>query len=170
MEWKQLTIDALEQISVILERALEGLTHDDLNQQPKPDCNSIGWLTWHLTRAQDRSVAGMMDAEQLWIKDNWHTKFNRPADPEDWGFGHSPEDLAAFKSPDSQTLMAYNRAVLERAKHYISDLSEDDLNRAIDHTRSPTVKAQIGSLIGNLQHAGQVAYLRGFFKGLGWAR
>ncbi|MFC1962729.1 DinB family protein [Chloroflexota bacterium] len=170
MEWKQLTIDALEQISGILEKALEGLTHDDLNQQPKPDCNSIGWLTWHLTRAQDRSLAELMGAEQLWIKDNWYTKFNRPPDPEDWGFGHSPEDLAAFKSPDSQTLLAYHRVVLKRSKHYISDLSEDDLDRAIDHPRFPTVAAQVVGLIANLQHAGQVAYVRGFLKGLGWAK
>jgi hypothetical protein len=85
MEWRQLPIDVLERISEILEKALEGLTQDDLNQQPKPYCNSIGWLAWHLTRSQDRSVAGLMGAEQLWVKDDWHTRFSRPADPEDWG-------------------------------------------------------------------------------------
>jgi hypothetical protein len=170
MEWKQLTIDALEQMSEILEKALQGLTRDELNQQPKPDCNSIGWLTWHLTRAQDRMVAGLMGTEQLWIKDSWHAKFNRPPDPQDWGFGHTLKDLTGFKSPDSQTLLAYHRAVMNRSKHYISDLSEDDLDRAIDHPRFPTVAAQIVGLIGNLQHAGQVAYVRGFLKGLGWAR
>lgn len=170
MEWKRVAIDALGQISEILEKALQGLTQDDLNQQPKPDCNSIGWLTWHLTRAQDRMVSGLMGVEQLWIKGNWYTKFNRPLDSEDWGFGHTSKDLASFKSPDSQTLLAYNRAVLERCKLYISGLSEEDLDRAVDHPRFPTVAAQIVGLIGNLQHAGQVAYVRGFLKGLGWAR
>ena len=170
MEWKQVAIDALQEISGILEKTLQGLTRDELNQQPKPDCNSIGWLTWHLTRAQDRMIAGLMGAEQLWIKEDWHTKFDRPPDPGDWGFGHKPADLAAFKSPDSETLLAYNRAVLNRAKEYIGGLSEDDLDRAVDHPRFPTVEAQIVGLIGNLQHAGQVAYVRGFLKGLGWTR
>lgn len=170
MEWKRVAVDTLGQISETLEKALQGLTTDDLNRQPKPECNSIGWLTWHLTRSQDRMVSGLMGEEQLWTKDSWCTKFNRFPNPDDWGFGHTSNDLAAFKSPDSQTLLAYNRAVLERCKLYINDLSEDDLDRAVDHPRFPTVEAQIVVLIGNLQHAGQVAYVRGFLKGLGWAR
>ena len=170
MEWKQVAIDSLEQISEILEKALHGLTLDELNQQPKPDCNSIGWLAWHLTRAQDRMVSGLMGEEQLWTKNGWCKKFNRAANPDDWGFGHTCADLEAFKSPDAQTLLAYNRAVLARCKLYIEGLSEDDLGRAVNHPRFPTVEAQIVGLVANLQHAGQIAYVRGFLKGLGWAR
>jgi len=54
MEWQQLITDIYKRILQELEHALDGLTVDDLNQQPHPNCNSIGWLTWHLTRAQDR--------------------------------------------------------------------------------------------------------------------
>ena len=115
MEWRQLVIDSYERISQVLERALEGLTVDDLNQQPNPDSNSMGWLTWHLTRCQDRAIAGLTGKEQLWLEDEWYARFNRPRDPQDWGFGHSSEDLAAFRSPDVQTLLAYHHAVLERS-------------------------------------------------------
>src|SRR3972149_2031685 len=111
MEWKQVAIDSLEQISEMLEKALHGLTTDELNQQPKPDCNSIGWLAWHLTRAQDRKVSGLIGEEQLWTKDGWYTKFNRRRNADDWGFGHTATDLASFRSPDAQTLLGYNRAV-----------------------------------------------------------
>ena len=169
MEWQQLIIDTYERISQVLEKALGGLTVDDLNQQPHPDCNSMGWLSWHLTRGQDRAIADLMGEEQLWVKDKWHARFNRPPDPSDTGFGHSLEDLATFKSPDVQTLLAYHHAVLERTKRYISNLSETDLDRELDHPRFPTVGVRLVAVISdNFQHAGQVAYVHGLLKGKGW--
>jgi len=169
MEWQQLIIDTYERISQVLEKALDGLTVDDLNQQHHPDCNSMGWLSWHLTRGQDRAIADLMGEEQLWVKDKWHARFNRPPDPSDTGFGHSLEDLAAFKSPDVQTLLAYHHAVLERTKRYISNLSETDLDRELDHPRFPTVGVRLVAVISdNFQHAGQVAYVHGLLKGKGW--
>ncbi|UCG66019.1 MAG: DinB family protein [Deltaproteobacteria bacterium] len=169
MEWRQLIIGNYERISQVMEQALEGLTLNELNQQPSPDSNSMGWLAWHLTRLQDRAIAGLMGEEQLWVKDGWHSRFNRPHDPQDVGIGHSSEDLAAFKSPDVQTLLAYHHAVLERSKHYISRLSESDLDRKLDHPRFPTVGARLAGIISdNFQHAGQIAYVRGLLKGKGW--
>ena len=80
MQWQQVFADIFDRISQALERALDGLSQDELNHLPKPDCNSMGWLAWHLTRGQDRAIADIMGEEQLWIKDRWHAKFNRPAD------------------------------------------------------------------------------------------
>lgn len=169
MEWQQLIVDIFQRISQALGRALEGLTLDDLNQQLRPDCNSIGWLTWHLTRAQDRAISDLMEEEQLWVKGEWHAKFNRPPDAKDTGYGHSPEDLAGFKSPDVPTLMEYHHAVLERTTRYISNLSETDLNRELDHPRFPTVGIRLVAVISdNLQHTGQIAYLHGLLKGKDW--
>lgn len=169
MEWQQLIIEIYERITQVLEKALDGLTLDDLNQQPHPDCNSMGWLTWHLTRSQDRAIADLTGEEQLWVKDKWHTKFNRPPDPADSGFGHTSKDLAAFKPPDVRTLLEYHHAVMERAKRCISNLSATDLGRELNNPRAPTVGVRLAGVINdNLQHAGQVAYLRGLFKGKGW--
>ena len=81
MKWYDLLTDGYIRISQVLERALNGLSVDDLKWQPHPDANSIGWLSWHLTRVQDDHVASLMGEEQLWIKDGWHAKFKRPADP-----------------------------------------------------------------------------------------
>ena len=169
MEWRQLIIDSYERISQELERALEGLALDDLNQQPSPDSNSMGWLVWHLTRGQDRAIAAITGEDQLWVKDGWHGKFNRPPDPQDSGFKHSPADLATFKSPDVPALLAYHYAVLERTKHCISNLTETDLDRDLDHPKYPTVGARlVGNISDNLQHVGQIAYVHGLLKGRGW--
>jgi len=65
MAWQQLIMDIFTRISEELERVLDGLTVDDLNQQPRPDCNSIGWLAWHLTRSQDRNMSEIAGEEQV---------------------------------------------------------------------------------------------------------
>ena len=172
MDWQQLITDGYGRVLRTLEKALDGLTQDDLNQQPRPDCNSMGWITWHLTRVQDDHLADLIGEEELWVKDGWHARFNRAPDPPDTGTGHSSEDVAAFKSPDVETLLEYHRAVLERSKRYITKLSIADLDRELNepwYQPLPTVGVRLISVMSdNLQHAGQVAYVRGLLKGKGW--
>ena len=172
MEWQELIVDGCGRVLQVLEEALDGLTLDDLNKQPHPDCNSMGWLAWHLTRVHDHHIAGLLGEEQLWVSNGWHARFNRAPDLDDVGFRHSSEDVAAFKSPNVETLLGYHRAVLERSKRYIATLSTTDLDRELDEPwfqPLPTVGVRlVGIISDNLQHAGQVAYLRGLLKGKGW--
>jgi hypothetical protein len=63
MEWQQLIMDVYDQGLRVLEKALDGLTQDDLNRQLHPDCNSIGWLIWHLTRMGDGRFATLLGEE-----------------------------------------------------------------------------------------------------------
>ncbi len=43
MEWQKLICEIYERISQVTEKALDGLGMDDLNEQPNPDCNSMGY-------------------------------------------------------------------------------------------------------------------------------
>ena len=173
MEWQLLITDFFVRIAEELERVLNGLTMDELNQMPNSDGNSIGWLAWHLTRSHDRNISELAGEKQLWIKDNWHARFNRAPDPTETGVGHSSEDIAAFRSPDGKTLLEYHRAVLEIAKRYISGtLSETDLKREVE---SPTLRnvatvrvRLVGIISEGLQHVGQAAYVRGLLQGKDW--
>lgn len=172
MEWHDMMIDGYGRIMEILERALDGLSEEDLNWQPRPDCNSMGWLAWHLTRVQDDHISDLMGEEQLWIKDGWHARFKRPAEKKDIGFGHTPEDVAAFKSPGVKTQLDYHRAVMERSQRYFPTLSKTDLDRELNEPwfqPLPTVGVRLISVLGDsLEHAGQVAYVRGLKQGKGW--
>ncbi|MDY6845403.1 MAG: DinB family protein [Thermodesulfobacteriota bacterium] len=174
MEWYDLLEDSYARVPEVLERVLEGLTEDDLNWQPRSDCNSIGWLVWHLTRQQDAQIASLMGGTQAWIEDGWHKKFNRPPDPHDMGFGHTPEDVAAFKSPDIQTFLDYNRAVMEYSKRYFCSLTQSDLDRTLDEPwfqPPPTVGVRLVSIMNDaVLHAGQAAYIRGLRHGKGWQK
>lgn len=113
-----------------------------------------------------------MSETQVWIKDKWYLKFNRNADSDDTGYGHTPEEVAAFKSPDSRIQLDYYRATLEQTKRYISKLSLTDLDRQLNEPwfqPPPTVGVRIISILADcLQHSGEIAYLRGLLKGKGW--
>jgi hypothetical protein len=173
MKWQQFVMEQFLRIEDELEQALKGLTVEDLNRQPAPDCNSIGWLAWHLTRSHDRNMSELMSEEQLWIADKWYLKFDRAPDPGETGVGHTTEQAKAFKSPDSQVIMDYHRAVLKRIEHYINTrLTEEELDRV---TWSPTLKDTktasrriVGVIQQGFLHVGQAGYVRGMLQGKGW--
>ena len=172
MEWHDMLSNGYGSVLRTLEYTLDGLNEDDLNWQPKPDCNSIGWLAWHLTRWHDVMVSNLMKAEQLWIKEGWHQKFGRAADEGDSGMGAKAEDLARYKSPDAETLLGYQKAVLERSRRYFPTLTPQDLDKIFEGTPfkpPPTWGMMLmGTLSDSLQHAGQAAYVRGLREGMGW--
>ena len=160
MDWKDLLIDGYGAAFRAVERALDGLTQEDLNWQPRPDCNSVGWTTWHITRGLDEIISSITMEEQLWTKDGWHAKFNRSPNPNDNGYGHSPEEVSAFKCPDVRTLTNYHQAVMEKTRRCLTTLSNSDLSREINDRWSklfPTVGTRLVILLDEiLQHAGQV--------------
>ena len=69
-------------------------------------------------------------------------------------------------------LLEYHRYVLKRTKRFIATLSTADLDRELNepwYQPLPTVGVRLVSVMSDaLQHAGQVAYLRGLMKGKGW--
>jgi hypothetical protein len=172
MELNDMLSNGFAGILRVLEYTLEGLTPEDINWQPKPDCNSVGWLAWHPTRWQDQQISAFMGEEQLWIKDKWYQKFGRAADPKDSGGRMTPADLAKFKVPDAKTMLDYHRAVLARSQKYIAGLKKEELDKIVEGTpfpKPPTRGALLLMVMSDgLQHAGQAAYVRGMRQGMGW--
>lgn len=169
MDWKEILINAFGYIPGALEGTLSGLTDDDLNWQPRLDCSSIGWLAWHLTRVEDSQIAFLMGKEQLWTAEGWHARFNRLSDSRDTGFGHTPEQVAEFKSPDIQILLDYSKAVFERVKGYFLSMSESDLDREFEAGKK--VGWRLTSVLEDcFQHTGQMGYVRGLRQGKGWQK
>ncbi len=171
MEWRDLIVDGYDRLPDMLKELLAGLPVTDLDQQPYPDGNSLGWTVWHLTRVQDSQIAELMDEQQLWVTDWWHKKFKRAADPEDSGYGHTPEQVRAFRSPSGRMQLDYLRAVVERTKTYLASLTSAGLERQLDEPwqqRPPTVGVRIVSVLADChQHAGEAAYIRGLLEAEG---
>lgn len=171
MEWRELIVDGYDRLPNLMKEVLAGLRTADLDWQPHRDCNSLGWTAWHLTRVQDSQIADLMGEEQLWITDGWHEKFKRPADPDDTGYGHTPEQVKAFTSPSVRIQLDYLRPVVERTKRYVASLNPSHLDRELDepwYKPLPTVGVRIVSVLADChQHAGEASYIRGLLKAKG---
>lgn len=172
MNTHDILIDAYGRVVEALAEVLDGLERADLDRQPTPDTNSMGWMAWHVGRVQDEGVAALMGVEQVYIKDGWHARFGRPADPDDIGTGHTSAQVAAFRSPEIEVFLDYLKAVHARSVGYVRTLSASDLARELNEPQwnpPPTVGVRLVSLMADgLMHCGQIAYVRGLLKGKGW--
>ena len=170
MDSRSLLTDAYERINQGVHRVTDGLDAEALAFRPDAEANSIGWLVWHLLRVQDHHVSDIAGVEQAWIDDGWADRFGMDADPEDHGYGHTSEEVAAVRISDPQLLRDYADVVHARTLRYIDSLDSDELERIVDTRWDPPVTAAVRlvSVIGDdLQHIGQAAYIRGLYERTG---
>ena len=84
-----------------------------------------------------------------------------------------PADVHLFDPKDFATLVGYFDAVAEKSLAIIEGLTEADMDRVVESTipgrpPQPTTQRLAVILNDNIQHVGQVAYLRGLIRGHGW--
>jgi hypothetical protein len=171
MECKDLIVDGLSRVDEVLRTTVKGLSEEQLAFRPAENTNSIAWLAWHLTRVQDGHMAEVIEQPQLWIRDGWHERFGRPADPADSGYGASPEQVASIRPPGPEVLEQYHAAVYRRSVEILSGISCADMDRIVDTNWDPpvTLGVRLISVVDDCaQHAGQMAYVRGLIEGRRW--
>ena len=172
MKWQVLMVDSYRNMFNEVEKVLDGLTMEDLHKRPAPGANPIGWLCWHTIRSCDRLLGDVVLGEQLWISEGWHKKFNRPADFNDTGSGHSNTQVDALKIPDITMLLDYHHAVMGPLLRYIKGLTEPELDRETPDSQRPgttrPVHSRLAGVLNNLQHVGAAGYARGIIKVHGW--
>jgi hypothetical protein len=80
--------------------------------------------------------------------------------------------VAAFRADSVQLLLDYHDSVSARSKAFVGSLAPADFDRQLNEPQYqpiPTVGVRVVSILSdNLQHAGQTAYLRGLWQGIGW--
>jgi hypothetical protein len=162
-----LLVDAFGRIRGAVHRVVDGLTPEQLAFRVDLEANSIAWLVWHLTRIQDDHLAGVAEAEQAWTAQGWIKRYGLPFDPQDTGYGHRADDVAAVQVDSGALLVGYYDAVHEQTIRYVERLSDADLGRIVDRSWDPpvTLGVRLVSVIADdLQHAGQAAFVRGILQ------
>lgn len=159
--------DLFGRVADALPALLEGLDADAVRWQPDPDANPIGWLAWHIGRCEDAQMADLAGQEQVWTTGGWMRRFGLPYAAAAVGYGHSAEEVRAFRVRDVTLLTGYYADVHARTVEIVDGLTEDDLVRVLDRRWRPpvTVGVRLVSIVNDVtQHLGQVAYVRGLWE------
>jgi hypothetical protein len=159
-------IDAFGRVRTSLHDLLGGLDKRILTERPAEGANPIGWITWHLTRVQDDHISVLADQKQVWFTQGWSERFNLPFDVVATGYGHMPAETASV-AVSGELLLDYHDAVSSSTREYLRAIGPHDLDRVIDDTWEPpiTLGARLVSVLeDNMQHVGQVSYVRGLLE------
>lgn len=169
METGDFILDTFKQVENAVTAALNGLSHKELTWRPKDEANSIGFLLWHQTRAEDVLVHDWIQQKpQVWTTEKWYERLKLPENPHDDGWGYTAEQVAAFPVPELKDLLEYGEATRKQTIEYLESATSDKLDQAI---QTPIGELTIGQTLAMLlceiiQHTGQIAYLRGLQRGL----
>jgi len=164
MNINELLIETFDRLPDLVRSTVTDLTADQLRWAPAPGANSVGWLVWHLTRVQDHHVSELIGKDQVWVSGPWPARFGLAPNPDNTGYGHGPEQVAAVRPEGPQALIDYYTAVSERTRDLIAGLAPEDLDTIVDRRWDPpvTMGVRLVSIANDdVQHVGQAAYVRG---------
>lgn len=164
MDLNEVLADLFGRVDEHVHAAVDGLDAEALRTRPAAGANTIGWLIWHLTRVQDHHVSELIDQDQVWMIGDWPQRFGVSADPDNTGYGHSPDDVLTIRPDSAEVLIDYFDAVTARTKALISSVTEAELDRVVDKQWNPpvTLGVRLISVVDDeIQHAGQASYARG---------
>ena len=171
MEANELVTMILKGNRSMVRKALDGLSDEEIAKRPNAECNSMAWLLWHLSRAEDGLVSSLDGSDELW-NDDWAEKCGLSAETKGMGFGHKVDDLDSFSVGSVDALKEYFGQTEKKVADYLASLSPEDLDRqvpAIVGEGTAPLAAKIQVIVNEaLVHGGQIAYLRGLHKGMGW--
>ncbi len=167
MDAKEVILRSREQSLRYLNGALDGLTQKEAAWSPGPECNSIAFTLWHLTRVLDFFVIRVLQHDtELYEAEGWQKKLGTPE--KTTGFEYNVEQLKAWPVPKLEELRKYANAVQERVQAFVSSVTAKKLDEVPRPERSPdSVGATLTRITTEMAlHVGQIAYLRGVQRGL----
>jgi hypothetical protein len=90
---------------------LRDVTEEQIRQRPSPGFNSLAWLLWHMTRAEDIGInVILMEQPQVLDEGDWANRLNLSR--RDLGSGMTSEEVDEFvRRANVAELLAYRAAV-----------------------------------------------------------
>ena len=149
------------QVNLRLLATCDGLTQEQVLWRPTPYSNNIGFILWHMARAEDYLMTSLQQGQpSLWASQEWYQKFDQPVDAPDPG---DKMGLQSLPIPELDVLIGYTKAVHQRTQAYLSGLAADELDSVPDQDRPQrTVASALRHLITHKNnHHGQIDYIRG---------
>ena len=161
MDTVRFVMQCLSQVQLRMLATCEGLTQEQVLWRPAPHANNIGFILWHVARAEDGMASGLKgDATPLWNSEGWYKKFGQPEKSPDPG---DRMGLRTLPIPDLDILIGYLKSAHEQALDYCSTVILGDLSRAPDSTQPERTVADVlrHMITHKNNHHGQIDFIRG---------
>ncbi len=165
MDAKEIVAASLKQSRAYLDRALDGLTQEDIAWRPSEECNCIAFIAWHTARVEDFFVRRVIQRHgELYEAQGWREKLGTPADS---GFGYSVEQLKEWPVPKLADLVGYVDAVRANTSSLLNELTPEKMLKLARPDRPPdTIGTVLSRIITETAlHMGQIDYIRGIHRG-----
>ena len=167
MDFTEIVQMALSESTEDLEKALSGLSNDERRFQPNQHSNHIDFTLWHMLRVEDHWICRFAQRTQtIWERNDWSSLIALPIS--ETGYGYSTEQVLNLNIFDMDKMMEYSNSVRENTVHFLNSLTKEDLSNCPDPSKPGySIARMLSHLIVELsQHVGQIAYLRGFQRGI----
>jgi len=107
------------------ERNLSGLSDEQMRVRPREDLNSIAWLLWHISRAEDIFVGRVLAGRPQVFDDAWLKRLGITR--RDFGIGMAgPEVSELTRQIDLGALREYRDAVGLRTREIVGGFKDQD--------------------------------------------
>ena len=150
---------SLAQAQLRLRATLDGLSDAEARWRPGSEANSIGFILWHVSRADDGLSSGELAQEPLWDA-GWHARCGHPVETP--AVLRDRESALELAIPDLALLLEYQAEAAERSAQLVSGLRDADLDResaSWQGMRLADVLRHLATHKNN--HHGQIDFLRG---------
>ena len=161
---------SLKSMHALLDKAVEGMTADQLNFRPSEGGVSGFFSLWHYVRTEDNIVNFVTQARPtVWLNGGYNEKFGLPRNSQ--GTGMTEAEANAVQVQDVKAWHGYQQGVWAATDAYLASMSPDEFN-----SRRVTIKP-LGEmslwegiygvcLSHGYRHVGEIEYVRGV-QGLG---
>ena len=107
------------------ERALGGVTDEQMRMRPREDLNSLAWLLWHIARAEDIILNPVLSGRPQVMDDAWLRRLG--VDRRDFGIGMTKAEVSDLTGKiDLGALREYRDAVGHRTREIVGAFKADD--------------------------------------------
>jgi hypothetical protein len=107
------------------ERTFGGLTDDQMRVRPREDLNSLAWLMWHISRAEDVMANIVINGRSQVLDDGWLPRLK--IERRDFGIGMTKPEVSELSAAvDIAALRDYRDAVGRRTRDILGAYGPKD--------------------------------------------
>jgi uncharacterized damage-inducible protein DinB len=144
-------------------KVVDELSDAQLAWRPAPKAHSIGWILWHVARADDNVQADLGGRDTIWTSDRYAARWGHPE--RGVGTGWDDEAAAALPLPARAELLEYVRRVFA-ACDAAADAIDASRFAATHPSRFMSREATFGDVLltgitHDNRHLGEMEYIKG---------